>query len=98
MTMTWIHQYRPTSDWYTLPAEDQQRLLTGWADASSTADGRRVGAYSIRGQSEMDRLEIWEFEDLEAVERHWQAWLTADYADWRVSSNLVGAPLVESNP
>jgi hypothetical protein len=98
MTMMWIHKYRPTSDWYTLHAEEQHRLMKGWADASSRADGRCIGAYSIRGQSEMDRLEIWEFDDLEAVERHWQAWLAADYADWRVSSNLVGAPLTVNNP
>jgi hypothetical protein len=94
MTATvWIHQARPRTSWYALDEGRRAELRSAWAalDQEVIAQGaERVGAYTIRGQSDFSALEVWRFAGPEAVYDFWAKRVQADYAVWFAFSNQVG--------
>lgn len=91
--IAWIHTYRPRPAWYELDSAQQRNLTDEWETvADSTENGDRVsrlGPLSVRGQSAQERVEVWTFPDLAALNRYWNRLRAAGYADWRESDNTV---------
>jgi len=97
--ITWIHTYRPRSDWYHQTQRTRDRLRADWegaATASINSGAARTGPLSIRGQSRQEHLEIWTFLDLRQLEDHWTRLRKLDYTDWRESENTVATEIVKS--
>ncbi|MCQ3804399.1 MAG: hypothetical protein OXC98_06305 [bacterium] len=97
--ITWVHTYRPRSDWYHQTPQTRDRLLADWegaAAASISKGATRKGPLSIRGQSRQEHLEIWTFLDLQELEDHWTRLRKLGYTDWRESENTVATEIVKS--
>ncbi len=97
--ITWIHTYRPRSDWYHQTQRTRDRLRADWEAAASESietGATRTGPLSIRGQSRQERLEIWAFRDLEQLEKHWTQLRRLAYTDWLESENTVATEVIES--
>lgn len=91
--ITWVHQFRPRSAWYTLDEQQRLELRRSWdrARAAALASGARVLSRStIRGQSDYERLEIWLFPTSLELEAYWDQLTALRYLDWYDTSNLVG--------
>lgn len=89
----WIHQARPRSAWYALDEAQRQERLDVWSalDCAAVERGaQRIGAYSIRGQSDYSTLELWHFDSPEATFDFWAARVGADYAVWFAFANQLG--------
>jgi len=97
--ITWIHTYRPRSDWYHQTPAERDRLLASWEEAASASidlGATRAGPLSIRGQSRQEHLEVWTFSDVKQLEDHWTRLRKLAYTDWRESENTVATEIVES--
>jgi len=97
--ITWIHTYRPRPGWYEETELNRDGMLAGWEEAVSVSideGATRVGPLSIRGQSRQERLEVWTFPTLKALENHWLRLRRLGYTDWRESENTVATEIVES--
>jgi hypothetical protein len=91
--IVWVHTFRPRSAWYLLGGDERRRLLDEWAgsaERASSSGARRVGRFSVRGQSDYERLEVWLFPTSDALEAYWADLTDHKYADWFETSNLVG--------
>lgn len=94
--MLWLHYFRPRPAWYNLHSDARQQLEAAWRAAAHEAccspETEYLGEYSVRGQSTQERVQVWRFPDAERIESFWAGLLELDYADWRVSDNVVGVP------
>ncbi len=92
----WLHFYRPRPGWYELDADAQSSALARWAslaaEAARSEGAELLGEYSVRGQTTHERVQVWRFATVEAIEGYWGDLMASGYPDWRESENVIGVP------
>jgi hypothetical protein len=89
----WIHFARPRPHWYGESDTARAAHLRHWdeiADRSRAAGGVHVGRYHVRGQSDFETVEIWQFSTVEQAFDHWTRLTGAGYAEWFGFANTIG--------
>jgi hypothetical protein len=97
----WVHQSRPRPHWYALDQGARASLRAAWLVClcASVKEGAVcLGRYSVRGQSDFERMELWRFEDVSGIERHWNRLKEAHYCDYMDTSNTLGMPADDAWP
>ncbi len=94
--IAWVHQSRPRPSWYDLDPKNRQESIERWEACSAAtlaAGGTLVGTFSVRGQSDFERMELWTFAAVDLLEAHWTRLREAAYLDFFDTENLLGMPV-----
>jgi len=98
LNWVWVHYARPRPSWYGTNDDAKQAMLEQCAAVTSdseAAGARKLGHWSVRGQSDFSTVEIWEFPSAEAALSHWDALAAIGYRDLFTSANSIGMRLQE---
>lgn len=91
--LAWINFWKPKDDWYYLPSDRREELLSRWEAIRASAvsqGGKQLGSYECRANTSWARVSLWEFPNLEVLTSMVSELADAEYYRFFAESNAFG--------